>query len=67
MEKQTRQTSQNRARTGLERFMDKFPYWTKNIQVQEEPEYLGVGAMMISPEKLCGGKNGRRKTQLYSR
>ncbi len=62
-----KQTNQDRARTGLERFTDRFPYWPKNIQVEIEPEYLGVGAMMISPERLYGGKNGRRKTQLYSR
>ncbi len=40
--------------------------WYDKLNGLEE-EVLGIGAMMISPEKLHGGKNGRRKTQLYSR
>ena len=38
-------------RTGLQRFMDKFPYWPtrKEVKVEEEIEYLGVGAMMVPP------------------
>ncbi len=47
---------ESRARTGLERFIDKFPYWSKNIQVQKEPEYLGVGAPMVDPTRLTNLK-----------
>lgn len=41
-------------RTGLQRFMDKFPYWprTNRVEVQDQFEYLGVGSMMITPIRL---------------
>jgi len=53
-------------RTGLERFMDKFPYWSKRKELKREDEfeYLGVGAMMVPI--ICKGyiasQNESRKT-----
>ncbi len=43
-----------KSRTGLQRFMDKFPYWQTRRQTKKENEfeYLGVGAMMVPVERL---------------
>ncbi len=40
---------QEKYRTGLERFMDKFPYWPRmvKVKIEDEFEYLGVGAPMV--------------------
>jgi len=38
-----------RARTGLERFLLKFPFYEVKKQKVENPEYLGIGAMVIVP------------------
>lgn len=37
---------EDRARTGIERFYDRYPNYPR------KEEYLGVGAMMVSPNKL---------------
>ena len=55
-----------RARPGIDRFLDKYPNYIMNVQRQEQPEYLGIGATMFDPTKLQGGKNGRQETKSYS-
>ena len=37
------------SKTGLERFLDKFPNWNKN---KEEPNELGIGAIIKVPDEL---------------
>ena len=43
---------EDRSRTGIERFYDRYPDYPR-----KEEEILGVGAMMVSPYKLYNNKN----------
>lgn len=43
--------SDDRARTGLERFYDKYPNHPKPVR-EEQYEHLGVGAPMVDPTQI---------------
>lgn len=43
---------EDRAKTGKERFMDKFPDWPYLQKPTKEFEYLGVGAPMVDPTQF---------------